>query len=63
VYKLDDGKFGIEVTIPDTLPTKVTRFPTRKAAKQWVADHKDTVERQKTPIHRPGFVRPFRRSV
>ena len=45
VYKLDDGTFGIEVSIPDTPPTKVTSFPTRKAANQWVAYHKHTVDR------------------
>ena len=59
VYRLEDGKFGIEVTIPDALPTKVTSFPSRKAANQWVADHKDTVERQGGSAYRLTYVRRF----
>ena len=59
VYKLDDCTFGIYVTIPDMLPTKVTSFPTRKAAKQWVANHRETVESQGSNLPRPAYVRKF----
>ena len=46
VYRTDDGAFGIEVSLADVLPTKITRFPTHAAANQWIEDHKKTVERQ-----------------
>ena len=44
VFKLEDGSFGVELTIPDVAPTKITSFPSRTAAKQWVAGHKATVD-------------------
>lgn len=63
LFKLDDGQFGIEVSIPDFSPTKVTSFPSRKAAKQWAEDHKATVERQGTQLPRLTYVRRFARGV
>ena len=53
VYKLDDGGFGVEVTIPDAFPAKITSFATRKAAKQWAENHKKTVEKQTATVGRP----------
>jgi hypothetical protein len=53
VYRLDDGGFGVEVTIPDVFPVKITSFATRKAAKQWAENHKKTVERQAAMVGRP----------
>jgi hypothetical protein len=49
----------IEVTIPDVLPTKITNFPSRKAANQWVEDHKNTVERQGRSAYRLTYIRRF----
>jgi len=46
VYRTDDGAFGIEVSLPDVFPTRITSFPTRAAANQWIEVHKTTVERQ-----------------
>jgi hypothetical protein len=53
VYRLDDGGFGVEVTIPDAFPAKITSFATRKAAKQWAENHKKTVESQTAMAGRP----------
>jgi len=57
VYPLDDGTFGIEVTLPEALPTKVTSFSTRAAANQWIEDHKKTIEKQRTLGSQPQFGR------
>jgi hypothetical protein len=53
VYRLDDGTFGIEVSLPDVLPTKITSFPSRRAANQWVENHKKTVENQTIIVGQP----------
>jgi len=66
VYRLDDGAYGVEVTIPNTFPTKVSSFRSRGAAHEWIAEHKWTVSQQRSLARRPGFiprgskaVRPF----
>jgi hypothetical protein len=57
VYRIDSDAFGIEVTIEDELPVKITRFPNRAAANRWIAEHKETVERQSHRIRAvPAFV-------
>jgi hypothetical protein len=43
VISLPDDSFGVEVTIPDTYPTKVSGFPTKAAARAWIAKHKRQV--------------------
>lgn len=53
VFKLDDVTFGIEVSLPDMLPTKITSFPSRAAANQWVEDHKKTVKKQTALVGQP----------
>ena len=57
VYRLDDGSFGVEVSLPEALPTKITSFPTRAAANQWIAEHKKTVKEQSALAGRPQFAR------
>lgn len=42
----DNAGFAVEVTIPDTHPTKVSPFATRDDAETWIADHKRRVEAQ-----------------
>jgi len=42
----EDGSFAIEVTIPDTHPTKITPFATQSDAERWIADHRRRVEAQ-----------------
>ena len=49
VISLDDGSFGIEVTIPDSYPTKVSPFATEAAAEAWIAEHQRRVEEQMQP--------------
>jgi hypothetical protein len=52
----EDGSFGVEVSIPNTLPTTVTSFATRADAEAWIADHQRRVESQAASGYR------FRRS-
>lgn len=42
----DDGSFQVEVTIPDSQPTRVSPFPTESAAEAWIADHRNRVQAQ-----------------
>jgi hypothetical protein len=46
VVSLDDGAFGVEVSIPDTHPTTVTKFASQEAAEAWIASHRDRVQSQ-----------------
>lgn len=41
-----DGSFDVEVTIPDTHPTKVSPFATERDAEAWIADHQRRVQAQ-----------------
>ena len=56
VIPLDDGSFGVEVSIPETFPTTVSKFATAADAETWIAQHKSRVE---APVTREGR---FRRS-
>ena len=40
---MSDGSFGVEVTIPDRYPTKVSGFATKAAAHAWITKHKRRV--------------------
>jgi hypothetical protein len=55
---LDDGTFGIEVTIPDTEPTKVSGFDTRDKAEAWIERHKTNIA---TGSLKGAHGHPFRR--
>ena len=44
VIRLDDGSFGVEVKIPDTYPTTVSKFATEADAKAWITDHQRRVQ-------------------
>jgi hypothetical protein len=46
VIPLEDGSFGVEVNIPDSLPTTVSRFSTESDAEAWVVEHRRRVESQ-----------------
>ena len=46
VIPFDDGSFGIEVTIPDSYPTTVSKFTTEADAEAWIVKHKNRVEAQ-----------------
>ena len=46
VYKLvaqKDTTYGVEVTIPDTLPTTVTNFASQAEAERWIMKHREGV--------------------
>ena len=46
VIPFDNGGFAVEVSIPDSHPTKVSPFATEADAEGWIAKHKDRVEAQ-----------------
>lgn len=46
ILMLDDGLFGVEVSIPETCPTRVTTFASEQAAEAWIATHRDRVQAQ-----------------
>ena len=56
VIPFDNGSFGVEVSIPDSHPTRVSMFKTEADAEAWIAEHRRQVETQT----RSG--RQFRRS-
>jgi len=62
VISLSDGSFAVEVTIPDTYPTKVSGFATKAAARAWIAEHKRQVA--ESDLFRPFGKRaaPFKRA-
>jgi hypothetical protein len=43
VLPLDDGSFGVEVSIPDSNPTTVTKFASEEAAEAWISGHRERV--------------------
>ena len=43
VVTLPSGAFGVEVSIPNTLPTTVSAFATEADAQAWIANHKNHV--------------------
>jgi hypothetical protein len=46
VIPLVDGSFAIEVSIPDSHPTRVSSFATEADAEAWIADHRRRIETQ-----------------
>jgi hypothetical protein len=46
VIPFDNGAFGVEVSIPDSHPTRVSMFETEADAEAWIADHRRRVESQ-----------------
>jgi hypothetical protein len=56
VVELPGGGFGVEVKIPDSNPTTVSRFETEAVAEAWIARNKQRVIEQSVPRN------PFRRS-
>jgi hypothetical protein len=49
VIALEDGSFGVEVSIPDTSPTKVSPFKSEADAEAWIAEHRRRVSAQTQP--------------
>jgi hypothetical protein len=46
VIQLENGSFGVEVSIPDTHPTTVSMFKTEADAEAWIAEHQRRVQSQ-----------------
>jgi hypothetical protein len=46
VIPLENGSFGVEVSIPDTNPTTVSMFKTEADAEAWIAEHQRRVQSQ-----------------
>lgn len=54
-FRAEGGAFGVAVTMPDILPAKVTSFPSRAAAQQWIDRHREMIEQQRRPEARPSY--------
>ena len=52
---LDGGGFAVEVTIPDTQPTKVTGFDTQAKAEAWIERHRANVATGSLKQPRPNW--------
>jgi hypothetical protein len=46
VIPFENGSFGVEVSIPDSHPTRVSMFKTEADAEAWIAEHRRQVETQ-----------------
>jgi hypothetical protein len=46
VIPFDNGAFAVEVSIPDSHPTRVSMFETEADAEAWIADHRSRVQSQ-----------------
>jgi hypothetical protein len=46
VISFDNGSFGVEVSIPDRYPTKVSMFKTKADANAWISEHRRRVQSQ-----------------
>lgn len=46
VIPLDDGSFGVEVNIPETYPTTVSKFATEADAEAWITEHQRRAQSQ-----------------
>jgi hypothetical protein len=44
VIPTEDGAFAVEVSIPETYPTKVSPFATEADAHAWIAEHRRRVQ-------------------
>jgi hypothetical protein len=46
VVAFEDGTFGVEVSIPDSSPTIVTKFASEQDAEAWITAHRHRVQSQ-----------------
>ena len=46
VIAFDNGGFGVEVSIPDSHPTRVSMFKTKADAEAWITEHQRRVQSQ-----------------
>ena len=52
VIPFGDGTFAVEVSIPETYPTKVSPFATEADAEAWIAEHQGRVQSENEPSRR-----------
>ena len=43
ILELPDGMFGVEVSIPESKPTKVSGLADRASAEAWIVKHQATI--------------------
>jgi hypothetical protein len=43
IVALEGGMFGVEVVVPETYPTTVSKFASEAEAEAWIAAHKSKV--------------------
>jgi hypothetical protein len=43
VIPLDDGSFGVEVSIPENYPTTISKFAAEADAAAWITEHQRLV--------------------
>jgi hypothetical protein len=46
IIPFDNGSFSVEVSIPDSHPTRVSMFKTEADAEAWIAEHRRRVQSQ-----------------
>ena len=46
IIPFDNGSFGVEVSIPDSHPTRVSMFKTEADAEAWIVEHRRRVQAQ-----------------
>ena len=46
VIPFDNASFGVEVSIPDSHPTRVSMFKTEADAEAWIVEHRRRVQAQ-----------------
>ncbi len=46
VIPFDNGSFAVEVSIPDSHPTRVSMFKTEADAEAWIEEHRRRVQSQ-----------------
>ena len=44
VIPFDDGTFGVEVSIPDSYPTTISKFASEVDAEAWIAEYQRRVQ-------------------
>ena len=49
VVAVHDGAFAVEVSIPESCPTTISRFATEVAAEAWIAEHRRRVQSENEP--------------
>jgi hypothetical protein len=49
VVPIDAGTFAVEVSIPESYPTRVSPFATEAAAEAWIGEHQRRIQSENEP--------------